>query len=264
MRPRITDWNEYQPDDHEVWRLLATRQRANLETRAWTPFLDQLAPLGMPVDQVPRFSALDDRLLATTGWSIEVVDRIIPVDTFLALLSRRRFCASTWLRSRAQLDYLEEPDMFHDVFGHLPLLMDPTYADFVRRFGEMGTRLSGDRTALMLLERLYWFTIEFGLIREGGALRILGAGILSSFGETNHIYDHAVEFRPFSVEGVLYQPFRNDEVQQLYFVVEHPDDLWGSLERTEQIVAQAVRGDRSLAPFRLDEQVGSVPPAGQP
>lgn len=262
MRTRITDWAAYTADDHEVWRLLATRQHANLGPRAWTPFLDCLEPVGMPLDRVPRFADLDRALLGRTGWSIEVVDRIIPVDRFMALLAARRFCASTWLRSRAQLDYLEEPDMFHDVFGHLPLLMDPAYADFVRRFGEMGVAFGNDRTAMMLLERLYWFTIEFGLIREQGKLRILGAGILSSFGETNHVYDDAVEIRPFSAEAVLYQPFRNDEVQQLYFVVEDPADLWASLEPAREIVARAVSGRLPLAPFRLAEQAGSVPPEG--
>jgi phenylalanine-4-hydroxylase len=258
MPPRVTDWNQYTADDHEVWGLLATRQWANLQTKAWSSYLTQLEAVGMPVDQVPKFSALEERLGSATGWSIEIVDGIIPVDQFLRLLSRRRFCSSTWLRARHQLDYLEEPDMFHDIFGHIPLLMDPEYAEFIRRFGEMGSRWTADRRALLLLERVYWFTIEFGLIREKGDLRILGAGILSSFGESNHVFDDEVELRPYSVEGVLYQPFHNNEVQQLYFVVEHPSDLWRSLERTEEIIAEVVRGERPEAPFRFGEQVGSV------
>jgi phenylalanine-4-hydroxylase len=258
MRERIIDWSHYSAEAHEVWRQLATRQLGNLRGRAWSRFWDGFSGIGMPDATIPRFEALGARLGAATGWSIEVVDGIIPVEEFFALLAQRRFCSSTWLRGRHQLDYLEEPDMFHDVFGHLPLLMDPAYARFVEALGRLGVRWADDPRALLLLERIYWFSIEFGLIREDGALRVLGAGILSSFGETNHVFTSAVALGPFAPETVLYQPFRNDQIQQRYFVVEHPNDLWGSLGRIETILEELAAGRRPEGPFRFAEQAGSA------
>lgn len=231
-------YENYSADDHEVWRILFERQVANLQTKVWSRYLDCIALAGLQYDAVPRFSEVDVQLLAQTGWSIEVVKGIIPVDEFIRLLHARRFCSSTWLRRRDQLDYLEEPDMFHDSFGHIPLLADAQYANFVHRFAELGMKYVNEKAALPLLDRFYWFTIEFGLLREQGELRIYGAGLISSFGEANHIYTDAVELKPFDVETIMHTPFRNDQVQNLYFVVNDMNDLWNSIEEAERVIVR--------------------------
>jgi phenylalanine-4-hydroxylase len=231
-------YDRYTSDDHAVWGLLFDRQTPHLEGKVWSRYLECLALIGMDGRAVPQFSVLDERLLDLTGWSIEVVKGLIPVQAFLPLLFHRRFCSSTWLRRRDQLDYLEEPDMFHDTYGHIPLLADSQYADFVHAFAGIGMRHLHDPAALALLDRFYWFTIEFGLVMEAGQLRIYGAGLISSFGETDHVYTDQVALRPFSVRDILRTPFRNDQVQNLYFVLPDMETLWESIDELEQVLAE--------------------------
>lgn len=231
-------YDRYTPDDHAVWGLLFSRQTPHLEGKVWSRYLECLELIEMDAQAVPDFRMLDQRLLALTGWSIEVVKGLIPVQAFLPLLHHRRFCSSTWLRRRDQLDYLEEPDMFHDTYGHIPLLADAQYADFVHQFAKLGMEHLHNPTALALLDRFYWFTIEFGLLREAGQLRIYGAGLISSFGETDHVYTDKVELRPFDIRTILRTPFRNDQVQNLYFVVEDMQDLWESIPALSVILKE--------------------------
>lgn len=252
------EWQQYMPDDHEVWNILFERQLKNLADKAWSSYLTCVPAAGLTATAVPDFRIVDAQLAQHTGWKIEVVKGIIPVDQFLELLAQKRFCSSTWLRKRHQLDYLEEPDMFHDTFGHLPLLIDRDYADFVERFAALGLRHRYDETALLLLERLYWFTIEFGLLRENGALKIYGAGILSSFGESNHVFGKTVTLPSFDIAEVLRTPFRNNEVQQLYFVVNDLRDLWNCLDAAEQFILEVRDGKIDRETLRLQEQMGSV------
>lgn len=232
------EWNAYTEEDHAVWKILFERQVNNLRDKAWSNYLECVSKAGLQPERVPDFHLVEKALDEHTGWKIEVVPGIIPVTEFLGLLHRKKFCSSTWLRSRAQLDYLEEPDMFHDIFGHIPLLADKAYADFVERFAALGIRFAQNEKALLLLERLYWFTIEFGLVQENGKLKILGAGLLSSFGETNHVFSGKVELKPFSVPGVLSQAFRNDQVQNLYFVLDNIYDLWNCLPEVEGLLIE--------------------------
>ncbi len=252
------NWPAYTSEDHDVWNILFERQVANLQGKAWSRYLDCIPLAGLIPKEVPEFSRVEKQLAASTGWQIEVVKGIIPVGEFLELLNRKRFCSSTWLRGRHQLDYLEEPDMFHDTFGHIPLLADENYAGFVQRFAELGLRFYKNEKASLLLERLYWFTIEFGLMKEDGALKIYGAGLLSSFGETNHVYSDKVELKKFTVRDVLLAPFRNNEVQNSYFVVEDMTDLWNCLGETEQLLTDFVEGKMDEKIFRFEEQVGSM------
>jgi len=148
--------------------------------------------------------------------------------------------------------------MFHDTFGHLPLLVNKQYADFVQQFAVMGLKFCDNEQAVMLLERLYWFTIEFGLMKENGQLRIYGAGILSSFGESHHIYSDKVELKKFTVKDVLLQPFHNNEVQHLYFVVENMNDLWNSIPETEKFLTDFVNGKFDEEEFCFEKQLGSA------
>ncbi len=234
----IQQYDNYTPENHEIWGLLFERQEENLQDKACQDYLDCLDSLRdvHHHNAIPNFRALNSALWAGTGWTIEVVKGLIPVDEFFELLSRRRFCSSTWVRRRDQLDYLEEPDMFHDIFGHVPLLMHPTYADFMQKFGALGVKFKDSPEAVAMLERLYWFTVEFGLMKNQDGLRIYGAGIMSSFGESKQIFEQDMTVHDFDIESILLKPFRKDVMQTEYYAIESFEQLWKSLEEAELIL----------------------------
>ena len=231
-------YDRYLAKDHATWKTLYDRQVINLANKASWEYLASLSQLQPELigDEIPRFENLDRRLKAATGWEIEVVPGLIPVGEFFDLMARRRFCSSTWIRKPEQLDYLEEPDMFHDIFGHVPLLMNPVYAEFMQQFGLIGQKFAGNTAAEIQLERLYWFTIEFGLILENGAPRIFGAGILSSYGESKQIFDSNIKILPFNIDAVLAHAFRKEVMQTEYYALESIDQLADSLDRVEGII----------------------------
>lgn len=237
------EYEHYTAENHGTWNLLFDRQVDNLQNKACTDYLLCLQEMQSSLhgQQVPVFKDLDRQLWKATGWTIEVVPGLIPVTDFFELLARRRFCSSTWIRRRDQLDYLEEPDMFHDIFGHVPLLMHPTYADFMQQIGALGVKYAGNRDIEDQLERLYWFTIEFGLLRERGQHRIYGAGILSSYGEAKHVFDPAVEVRLFDIEEIMHMEFRKDEIQSKYYLVKSFKELFASLDTIEDRFASPAR-----------------------
>jgi phenylalanine-4-hydroxylase len=232
--------DRYTAADHQVWNILFERQKTNLQDKAHPRYLACLSDLGEVLngDGIPQFDHLSDTLEARTGWRIEVVPGLIPVPDFLDMLAAKRFPSSTWLRRMDQLDYLEEPDMFHDIFGHVPLLADTRYADLMHRIGLLGQRLGHTDLVLEGIERLYWFTIEFGLTQHNDQTRIYGAGILSSFGETNAIFapDAELHQQPFVSDRVLDQPFRKDELQQQYYIL----DRWEELFETDRCLELAL------------------------
>ncbi|NND94044.1 MAG: phenylalanine 4-monooxygenase [Flavobacteriales bacterium] len=236
------EYSRYSPEDHGTWQILYDRQMKNLPGKAYPRYLDCVKELlpEMNRDEVVDFRKVIPRLKEKNGWDIKVVKGLIPVEDFFGLLAERRFCSSTWLRSRAQLDYLEEPDMFHDTFGHLPLLMDPTYAAFMEEFGKIGVRYLDDPIAITALQRLYWFTIEFGLIRGNGKPHIYGAGILSSFGEVNHIYESDIEVIDFDLEKVIHNHFINSEIQMRYYLIEDFKQLYDSLSELNRVLEQGL------------------------
>ncbi len=252
------NWNNYTKEDHTVWNLLFERQLINLGDKAWSSYLECIPKIGLDSKQVPEFSLIEKELEKSTNWKIEVVKGIIPVGDFFHLLNDKRFCSSTWLRGRHQLDYLEEPDMFHDTFGHLPLLANEKYADFVKQFAALGLKYLNNEKAILLLERMYWFTIEFGMMMENSMLKIYGAGILSSFGESKHVFTDNIELRKFSVDDVFLQPFHNNEVQHIYFVVEDMNELWNCLPEMEQFLNDFIAGKMANEDFQFEKQIGSV------
>lgn len=236
-------YEAYSPQDQEVWNLLFERQMENLKNKAisdlW-PCLAQ-AQAALNGNAVPNFEQLNQALEAATGWTIEVVPGLIPVEDFFALLAKKRFPSSTWLRKLEQLDYLEEPDMFHDIFGHIPLLFDAQYADFMQRFGYLGLSCIDSPEWVAALERLYWFTVEFGICYASDAMRIYGAGILSSFGESRQVYmPDACEFRPFDIDAVLNHSFQKHTMQAVYYVLSDFKALFGLLEVVEKRVEASV------------------------
>jgi phenylalanine-4-hydroxylase len=243
------EWERFTADEHDVWDLLFARQQEALAGRAVAGFARGLDLLRLSRPGIPNLDELNERLFGRTGWSVVSVPGLVPDDVFFEHLRHRRFPAGNFIRKRSQLDYLEEPDVFHDVFGHVPLLADPEMADFMQLLGERGLEALG-AGALHRLARLYWYTVEFGLARQQGQLRIYGAGILSSYGESRFSLESAAPERvPFDLERVLRSPYRNDEFQARYFVVDNFQDMIDLVSRTE------------LAPLyeALDKRADDVP-----
>lgn len=230
------DFSAYTSGDYAVWRQLAERQTKALQTVACQEYLDCLKDLYPVISAAapPRFSDLNRQLAAAHGWTIQVVAGFLPVDEFFALLANRRFCSSTWLRSMEQLDYLEEPDMFHDIFGHIPLYLNEDYATFAERLGQLGVKYAGDEAKITQLQRLYWFTIEFGVMRQAGETKVYGAGICSSYAETKQIFENPdVVVVPFVLDEVLAQEFVITEVQTKYFAIADFAELWAVVDELE-------------------------------
>lgn len=223
-------FEKYTKEDFLVWKTLFERQVVNLKDKACDEYLQALDDMGevLNADSIARFTELNQWFKSRTGWEIYCVPGLIPVDEFFDLLSRKKFCSSTWLRTMDQLDYLEEPDMFHDTFGHIPLLSNPVFSNFAHEFGKLGKSLAHDEEKVLMLQRLYWFTIEFGLIKQDG-LKIYGAGIASSFGESISSLESHNEKREFEMDEVLNKMFKTDEIQNTYFVIDSFESLFKSI-----------------------------------
>jgi phenylalanine-4-hydroxylase len=218
-------WSQYSTDEHAIWNRLFRRQQTQLGERVVPAFKRGVEALGLGPHGIPRFEALNERLKALTGWSVVAVPGIVPEEIFFHHLANRQFVAGRFIRTVAQLDYLEEPDVFHDVFGHVPLLADPAYARYMQAYGEAGVQARQGRT-LGELARLYWYTVEFGLMRAGDQLRLFGAGIVSSNGESEYALDSAEPLRiGFDVRRTMRTEYRIDSFQKNYFVIESFEDL---------------------------------------
>ena len=213
------DWGRYTPEQHQVWVTLYERQAALLPGRACDEFLNGLKSLDLHGDGIPDFRAMNAKLNALTGWTVVAVPGLVPDEVFFDHLANRRFPAGRFIRRPDQLDYLEEPDVFHDVFGHVPMLTDPTFADYMEAYGEGGLRAM-KLGRLHNLARLYWYTVEFGLMQTPGGLRIYGAGIVSSRGESEFsLEDPSPNRLGFDLVRVMRTPYRIDDYQQVYFVL---------------------------------------------
>lgn len=219
------DWHHYTPAEHTVWDQLYARQTALLPGRVTPEFLDGLGRLGMDRPGIPDFDDLSERLMKLTGWQVVAVPGLVPDAVFFDHLANRRFVAGNFIRRPDQLDYLQEPDVFHDVFGHVPLLAHPVFADYMQAYGQGGLRADG-LGAIHRLSRLYWYTVEFGLIRAGDGLKLYGAGIVSSRGESIYaLEDPAPNRLGFDLARVMRTPYRIDDYQQSYFVIDSFEDL---------------------------------------
>lgn len=221
-------WQDYSATDHQVWSQLCARQHEVLQGRACDAFLAGLAALPMQPDTIPRFSDLNEYLSRATGWKLVAVEGLLPEEDFFRHLAAREFPVTWWIRKPEQLDYLAEPDLFHDLFGHVPLLMDPVFADYMCAYGRGGLKALGiSQAALAQLARLYWYTVEFGLIRTEDGLRIYGSGILSSAGESRHALESAAPNRiGFAMERVMRTRYRIDSYQNSYFVIDNFQQLF--------------------------------------
>jgi phenylalanine-4-hydroxylase len=219
------DWDAFSADDHAMWDKLFARQTDMLPDRAADAFLRGLDVLRLSKPGIPDYRELNARLMAATGWQVVAVPGLVPDSVFFDHLANRRFPAGNFIRSPDQLDYLQEPDVFHDVFGHMPMLADPVFADYMQAYGQGGLRSLGF-DALHKLARLYWYTVEFGLIQEAGGLRIYGAGIVSSYGESVFALESNSPNRiAFDLSRVMRTQYRIDDYQQSYFVIPNLDEL---------------------------------------
>jgi phenylalanine-4-hydroxylase len=234
------EMDKYTSEDFEVWKILFERQKENLKTKGSKHYLKALTDMQEVLNRslVPDFRALNGFFQENTKWSIKVVPGLIPVEDFFELLANKQFCSSTWLRSMENLDYLEEPDMFHDIFGHIPLLSNEVFSAFTHEFGKLGLKYVNNEKALVQLQRLYWFTIEFGVIMEE-QIKAYGAGIMSSFGETNRIANRECTFLEFDIEAILHKEFRTDIMQEEYFVIDSLEQLYNCLPEAEKIIRRS-------------------------
>lgn len=234
VRPTEQVYQNYNSEDFEVWKTLFNRQTALLQNTASEEYLNALSVVGFCADRIPDFNEIAQRLSSITGWQLVTVPNISEQNEFFSFLSQRRFTATCWLRRMEELDYLEEPDMFHDVFGHVPLLSNKAYTDFFEAISHIALEYIDNPKAIELLGRIYWFTIEFGLIREAGELKIYGAGIMSSFGEAKNCLSDRTEKHAFNVVQVFDTDFRTDILQDKYFVIESYEQLYNSIPEIEQ------------------------------
>ena len=238
------DWGAYTPADHATWRTLYARQAALLPRHAAAAFREGLARLDFTTG-VPDFAAASARLRAATGWALVAVPGLIPEDAFFAHLAARRFPVTRWIRRPEELDYIVEPDIFHDAFGHVPLLTQPDFAGFLEAYGRLG-EVAARIGALKPLARLYWHMVEFGLIREDGAIRAYGAGILSSSAETLHATGGGAPRRlRFEPRRVLRSDYFIDDLQPTYFVIDGYAELYGAMRDLPALLAEA----RDAAPI---------------
>jgi len=219
------DWSHYSAEEHAVWDKLFERQAGLLPGRASEAYLRGLDVLKLSKPGIPDFEELSERLMKLTGWQVVAVPGLVPDAVFFEHMANRRFVAGNFIRRPDQLDYLQEPDVFHDVFGHVPMLADPVFADYLVAYGQGGQRAL-ELGALKHLARLYWYTVEFGLIAEPEGLRIYGSGIVSSFAESRFALDDPSPNRiAFDLKRVMRTEYRIDDFQQNYFVIPSFDEL---------------------------------------
>ena len=220
-------WDDYSDGDHDVWRQLYERQREILVGRACDEFLAAQDAMGMTPDRIPKFADINAVLEAATGWTLIGVEGLLPELDFFDHLANRRFPVTWWIRRPDQIDYIAEPDLFHDLFGHVPLLMNPLFADYMQAYGRGGVKAHGvGPEALANLTRLYWYTVEFGLINTSQGLRIYGAGIVSSKGESLYSLESPAPNRlGFDLERIMRTRYRIDTFQKTYFVIDSFEQL---------------------------------------
>lgn len=227
-------YHKYTPTHQATWLLLYDRQLAAVKQFAYSGFLQGLKKLDFSRHAIPNFDAVNFRLYPLTGWKIYAVPGLIENDFFFEQMYVKKFGATTWIRTPEQIDYLEEPDMFHDVFGHIPLLADPAIANYLFALASIANKYITNEEVIEMIARLYWYTIEFGLVKENDKLKIYGAGILSSIAETQFCFSKKATLKPFDLEKIITTPYIKDSFQQQYFVLKSFNDLEKGIEKLEK------------------------------
>ncbi len=243
MRPKEQIYSNYTEEDFSVWSILFDRQMEQLNGRVAKEFLEALEVIQFNRNEIPEFKKVNEILATTTGWELKTVPNISPAKEFFQLLAQKKFTATCWLRKMSELDYLEEPDMFHDVFAHTPLLSNKAYTDFFHKMGLLAEKYIDKEEIILKLQRLYWFTIEFGLIRSEGQIKIYGAGIISSKGETIHALSNDSIKHDFDISKIYEHDFRTDVIQEEYYVIDSFEQLSGSMDQIEAALFEEVKLD---------------------
>lgn len=239
---------DYTDEENAVWHELITRQEHIIKGRACDEYIKGLEILDFPKNKIPQCKEVSHVLKDITGWALEPVPALIPFDRFFSLLANRRFPAATFIRRKEEIDYLKEPDIFHEIYGHCPLLTNPAYAQFTQIYGELGLKASHEER--VLLARLFWYTIEFGLIKTENGLRAYGGGILSSINETVYCLDSNIpERKPFNPMDALKTPYRIDTIQPIYFVLDSFDQLYHLIDTDLMALVHEVRNLGKNAPL---------------
>tara|TARA_B100000678_G_scaffold58749_1_gene47362 strand:- start:221 stop:955 length:735 start_codon:yes stop_codon:yes gene_type:complete len=228
-KPTKQIYKNYTKEDFKVWNILFNRQLKNLEGIVADEFIIALKDLNFKAEKIPNFIEVNNTLKNITGWSIKTVPNISPPEQFFSFLSRKKFTTTCWLRSMNQIDYLEEPDMFHDVFAHVPLLSNKDYTNFFKEIGEIAVSVINDPVKLKKLQRIYWFTIEFGLIKRNKDFKIYGAGIISSKEESQNVLSSKSKKKKFDVNTIMNHSFRIDVVQDIYYYIDSFEELTSSI-----------------------------------
>ncbi|MEO0681919.1 MAG: phenylalanine 4-monooxygenase [Pseudomonadota bacterium] len=246
-------WSSYSAEEHDRWDRLQARAADVLRPRACPEFLDALDRLQLSKGGIPNMEELSARLRPLTGWSVVPVTDLVPDEVFFEHLANRRFPAGAFIRPEREMDYLEEPDIFHDVFGHAPLLANPVYADFMEAYGKGGRRAM-ELGRLNNLARLYWYTVEFGLVRSEGGLKLFGAGIMSSAAESVFALEDGAPHRvAFDLERVMRTDYIIDDFQKTYFVIDSFDALLEACRGDFGPIYERLAGATDIAPHELIE-----------
>lgn len=241
------DWRNYTEVEHDTWDTLYARQMKILPGRASDAFLNGLKALNLNAGGIPDFAVINPKLKALTGWTVVCVPGLVPDEVFFDHLANRRFPSGQFIRKPDQLDYLQEPDIFHDVFGHVPMLTDPDFADYMQAYGQGGLRAAG-LGVLPQLARLYWYTVEFGLMQAADGLRIYGAGIVSSATESVFALEDPSPNRiAFDLERVMRTLYRIDDFQQVYFVIDSIEALKAETLKDFAGLYERLRGAPEIA-----------------
>ena len=235
----VQEYDKYTSDDHEVWNILFSQQMRELKEDATKDFFKGLELCGFENDKIPHIASVNENLKKATGWRTYIVPGLIADKPFFQYLANKRFPVTTWIRKKEELEYLEEPDMFHDVFAHVPLLSIQSFVDFVQGIAKIALKHIENPEAVELISRLYWFTVEFGLINEDNHLKIYGAGILSSIGESDYsVHDKDVPRYPYDVRKIFQTPYYKHDFQKQYFVIDSYEQLFESLNHVEEILLE--------------------------
>lgn len=227
------NYEAYKPEQHAVWAELVRRRRPQIDRYACRAYLEGYEVLGLKDDRLPNLQAVTARLKPLTGWSATPVSGFLPSDAFFEMLDARMFPTTTWIRSRDSLTYTPEPDIFHDVFGHVPMHTHPVFANFLQHYGSVCAKIKDPET-LERLGRLFWYTVEFGLIREQGKIRIYGSGVISSHGECTNVIEGGCQVSDFSLDQVLATPVKVDRIHSRLFAIDSFDQIYQAMHEAEK------------------------------
>ncbi len=227
------DWNAYTPEQHAVWAELVSRRMPQLREHACSEYLEGFELIGLREDRLPDLKAVSALLAPRTGWQSTPVSGFLPADAFFEMLAARMFPTTTWLRSRDSMEYTPEPDIFHDVFGHVPMHAHPVFGNFLEHYGKICAGLMADPVALERMGRLFWFTVEFGLIRQDGDIKVYGSGLISSHGECTRVLAGGCEVKDFNLDAVLDQKFDTGAMQPVLYAVESFDQVYEATKQAE-------------------------------